>query len=312
MSANRANSLGSFVSGDTVNVAARLEQGAEPGEILIGERTVAAARGAFEFEMSAEIDAKGKPEKLVAHRVVHALSLMRPRGVSGLARAFVGRDQELRRLSGAYRAAVDERRPQLVTILGDAGVGKTRLVREFWRWLSEQKPEPLRRTGRCLSYGTGASYWAFGEVLKEHLGLLESDAPEVALDRLGDRQILGLTLGLDIARDLHPLAARDRLQDGWTEFLTEVVAEQPGVLLVEDIHSAEPQLLDLLEHVVGSVEGPLLLIVTARPELLDRRPGWSGRTGGELLELEPLSAEDSVRMLDELLAGGLPARVRAP
>jgi class 3 adenylate cyclase len=301
---------GSFVSGDTVNVAARLEQGAEPGEILVGERTVAAARGAFEFEMSADIDAKGKPEKLVAQRVVRALSLMRPRGVSGLARAFVGRDQELGRLSGAYRAAVDERRPQLVTILGDAGVGKTRLVREFWRWLSEQKPEPLRRTGRCLSYGTGASYWPLGEVLKEHLGLLESDAPEVALYRLGDRQILGLTLGLDIARDLHPLAARDRLQDGWTEFLTEVVAEQPGVLLVEDIHWAEPQLLDLLEHVVGSVEGALLLIVTARPELLDRRPGWSGRTGGELLELEPLSAEDSVRMLDELLAGGLPAALR--
>ena len=219
---------GSFVSGDTVNVAARLEQGAEPGEILVGERTVAAARGAFEFEMSAEIDAKGKPEKLVAHRVMRALSLMRPRGVGGLARAFVGRDQELGRLSRAYRAAVDERRPQLVTILGDAGVGKTRLVREFWRWLSELKPEPLRRTGRCLSYGTGASYWALGEVLKEHLGLLESDAPEVALDRLGDRQILGLTLGLDIARDLHPLAARDRLQDGWTEFLPKWSLSSPG------------------------------------------------------------------------------------
>ena len=109
--------------------------------------------------------------------------------------------------------------------------------------------------------------------------------------------------------DLHPLAARDRFQDAWAEFLTDLVAERPAVLLIEDVHWAETQLLDLLEYVLGSAEGPLLVIVTARPELLQRRPGWGARAGGELLELEPLSAQDCVRMLDEMLAGGLPTEL---
>jgi class 3 adenylate cyclase len=305
----QARAGSSFISGDAVNVAARLEQAAAPGAILAGERTVAAARGAFEFEQPVVAEAKGKPDGVEARRVVRALSLMRPRGVGGLARAFVGREHDLERLYDAYRAAVEQRRPRLVTILGDAGVGKTRLARELWQWLPEQKPQPLCRTGRCLSYGTGTAYWALGEVLKEHLGLLESDPPELALDRLGGRQILGLTLGLDVGGDLHPLAARDRLQDAWGEFLTEIVAERPAVLLIEDIHWAEAQLLDLLEYVLGSIEGPLLVIATARPELLQRRPAWGARAGGALLELEPLSPQDAVRMLNELLAGGLPAEL---
>lgn len=300
----------SFVTGDAVNVAARLEQAAAPGEILVGERTVAAARGAFEFDEPAAVEAKGKPEGIVARRLVRALSLMRPRGVGGLALAFVGRDQELDRLRRAYQMAVEERRPRLVTILGDAGVGKTRLVRELWEDLHEQQPEPLRRTGRCLSYGAGTAYWALGEVLKEHLGLLDSDAPELALERLGAREILGLALGLDVAGDLHPLAARDRFQDTWAEFLTDVVTERPAVVLVEDIHWAEDQLFDMLEYLLAGVQGPLLVIATARPELLARRPGWGVRAGGELLELEPLSEEDSLRMLDELLAGVLPPELR--
>jgi class 3 adenylate cyclase len=305
----KARAGSSFVSGDAVNVAARLEQAAVPGAILVGERTVSVARGAFEFEQPTAVDAKGKPQGVVARQLVRALSLMRPRGVTGLAEAFVGRDQEVERLSRAYRATVEGQRPRLVTILGDAGVGKTRLARELWHRLPDQDPEPLRRTGRCLSYGTGTAYWALGEVLKEPLGLLDSDPQEVALDRLGPRQILGLTLGLDVARDLHPLVVRDRFQDAWAEFLTDVVAGRPTVLLVEDIHWAEPQLLDLLEYVLGSARGPLLVITTARPELLQRRPGWGARAGGELLELDPLSAQDADSMLDEMFAGGLPAEL---
>ena len=146
-------------------------------------------------------------------------------------------------------------------------------------------------------------------MLREHLGLLESDAPEVALERLGGREILGLTLGLDVARDLHPLAVRDRFQDAWAEFLTDVVADRPAVVLLEDIHWAEAPLLDLIEYVLGSSQGPLLVIVTARPELFQRRPAWGARAGGELLELDPLSTQDSDRMLDEMLAGGLPGEL---
>src|SRR5206468_10818962 len=229
----RAREGSSFVTGDPVNVAARLEQGAAPGEILVGDRTVGAARGAFEFGEPITIEAKGKPEGVRCRRLVRALSLMRPRGVGGLARAFVGRDDELERLRRAYEAAVETAQPRLVTLLGDAGVGKTRLVRELWALLATLEPEPLRRTGRCLSYGEGIAYWALGEVLKEHLGLLETDPPERALELLGDREILGLALGLDVAGDLHPLAVRDRFQDAWAEFFTSAAAERPVVLLVE-------------------------------------------------------------------------------
>jgi class 3 adenylate cyclase len=300
----------SFVTGDPVNVAARLEQAAEPGEVLVGERTVATARGAFEFGEAQTIEAKGKPGGVECRRLVRGLSLMRPRGVGGLRRAFVGRDEEMEVLERAYAEIEDRREPQLVTILGDAGVGKTRIVREFWERLGDRSPETLRRTGRCLSYGQGITYWPLAEVLKEHLGIFESDSPALVLERLGSREILGLTLGLDVARGLHPLAARDRFQDAWVEFLEEIIAERPSVVLIEDIHWGEEQLLDLLERVVRDTRGPLLLIATARPELLEQRPGWGTRVRATTLELEALSSEDAVRMLDQLLGGTLPGGLR--
>jgi class 3 adenylate cyclase/tetratricopeptide (TPR) repeat protein len=300
----------SFVTGDSVNVAARLEQAAEPGEILVGERTVATARGAFEFAERQTVAAKGKPGGVECRRLVRGLSLMRPRGVGGLRRAFVGREEEMNVLERAYAEVEDRREPRLVTILGDAGVGKTRIVREFWERLGGRAPETLRRTGRCLSYGQGITYWPLAEVLKEHLGIFESDSPAVVLERLGHREILGLTLGLDVAHGLHPLAARDRFQDAWVEFLEEIVAARPAVVLIEDIHWGEEQLLELLERVVLDTRGPLLLIATARPELLEQRPGWGARLRAATLELEALSSEDAVLMLDELLGGTLPAGLR--
>ena len=217
----RSREGSSFVSGDAVNVAARLEQAAGAGDILVGERsttrprpggpserTAAAARGAFEFGEPATVDAKGKPGGVAARRLVRALTLMRPRGVSGLNRSFVGRESELELLQATYKRVVAERRPHFVTVMGDAGVGKTRLVRELWERLGAQSPEPLRRTGRCLPYGHGITYWALGEIVREQLGLLENDPPEIAREKLGKHEILGLALGLEVARDLHPLAAR--------------------------------------------------------------------------------------------------------
>src|SRR5205807_3916405 len=121
--------------------------------------------------------------------------------------------------------------PVLVTIVGDAGVGKTRLVRELWERLDAELPQPLRRTGRCLAYGQATTYWPLAEVLKEHLGILESDSPDEVRRRLGDREILGLTLGLGVAHDLHPLAARDRLHEAWIALLSDLGADQPVVLL---------------------------------------------------------------------------------
>jgi class 3 adenylate cyclase len=300
----------SFVSGDAVNVTARLEQAAEPGEILVGERTVAAAQGAFEFGDPKIVKAKGKPGGVSCRPLVRALSLMRTRGVGGLARAFVGRDDELERVQSAYRAAVEGHTPVLVTVVGDAGVGKTRLMRELWEWLGDEEAEPLRRTGRCLAYGQGITYWPLGEVLKEHLGILETDSPDEVLAQLGDRKMLGLTLGLDLAGSLHPLAARDRLHEAWISFLSEQSAVRAVVLLIEDVHWAEDPLLDLIERLARDVAGPLLLLATARPDFVDRRAGWGGlRVAGETILLEPLPTDAAATLVDAL-AAELPEDVR--
>jgi class 3 adenylate cyclase/tetratricopeptide (TPR) repeat protein len=297
----------SFVSGDAVNVAARLEQAAEPGEILVGERTVAAARGAFEFGEPRTAEAKGKSGGIRCRPVVRAVSLMRTRGVGGLARAFVGRDAELQRLCVAFQRTVDGSRPVLLTVLGDAGVGKTRLMRELWERLGGQEPDPLRLTGRCLAYGDGITFWPFAEILKEHLEILESDPPDEVRRRLGTREILGLTLGLDVVGDLHPLAARDRLHAAWVELFTELASTRPLVVLVEDVHWAERPLLELIERIARDVRGPLLLLATARPDFAG---GWGPRLDHETILLEPLPPEAAATLVDELLAGDLPREVR--
>ena len=308
--AGRPREGSSFVTGDAVNVGARLEQAAAPGEILVGERTAAAVRGAFELDELRTVEAKGKPGGVVCRRLVRALTLMRPRGVSGLGNAFVGRGAELELLRASYRDTVDHAAPHLVTIVGDAGVGKTRLVRELWAWLAQQEPQPLQRTGRCLSYGQGTAYRPLAEVLKEHLGLLDTDSPERVLERLGDRRLLALAMGLDVAGDLHPLVARDRFQDAWIEFLSTLAAERPTALLVEDLHWADQPLVELLERLIERVEGPLLVIATARPELNELRPGWGKSARAGVLELEPLSPADSGLLLAELLATEVPSRLQ--
>jgi class 3 adenylate cyclase len=301
----------SFVSGDAVNCAARLEQASGGGEVLVGERTAALVRGAFEFGEERNVEAKGKGDGLVALPLRRALSLMRPRGVSGLHRAFVGRDAELDLLLATYARATGQGDPHVVTIMADAGTGKTRLVRELWERLGAEQPEPLRRTGRCLAYGEGITYWPLGEILKEHLAILDSDAPDVVRERLRGREILGLALGLDVAADLHPLAARDRLHDAWVEFVEQLASERPVVLLLEDLHWAEPPLLDLVERLAREVRGPLLVLATARPELLDARPSWGGGTrNASLLWLEPLQVADTAAMAEALVGVPLPPVLR--
>jgi class 3 adenylate cyclase len=298
----------SFVTGDAVNVCARLEQAAAAGEILVGERTVAAARGAFEFAEPSTVQAKGKPGGVVCRKLVRALSLMRPRGISGLQPVFVGRGGELADLQQVYDRVVATGQPQLVTVIGDAGVGKTRLVREFWRWLDRDPHRPLLRSGRCLSYGHGITYWPLGEVLKEHFGILESDPPDLVAERVAGREGLGFTLGLAPPEEMHPLTARDRLQTSWVGFLQELTSERPAAVLVEDLHWAGDELCDLLQMLAERVAGPALLVVTARPELFDQRPSWPA--GGLLLRLGALPAAEAGQLAGALLGSDCPAPIR--
>jgi DNA-binding SARP family transcriptional activator len=297
----------SFMSGDVVNVAARLEQAAVPGEILVGERAAALAGSAFEFGPARTVEAKGKRGGVPCRPLLRAVAQARPRGVEGLRRVFVGRDGELDLLVATYRHTVGQRETHLVTIVGDAGVGKTSVARELCERLRSQTPAPLVRVGRCLAYGRGVTYWPLGEILKELLGIRESDAPDDVRARLADNAILGLTLGLEPTQGLHPLVAREQLHAAWVELLEQLVAEQPTILVVEDLHWAEEPLLDLLDRLSREVQGPLLLIGTARPELLDRRAGWgSGRRNSAVVSLEPLSTQHTVRMAEELLASAMP------
>ena len=295
----------SFVSGDAVNVTARLEQAAAPGEILAGDRTVAAAAGAFEFGEPRAVEAKGKPGGVGCRPLLRALSLMRPRGVGAFARAFVGRERELALLRSAYKRTVEVGSPQLLTIAGEAGVGKTRLVRELWEALSLERPEPVRRVGRCLPYGSAGAYAALGEILKEHFGILDSDSPERVRRMLGGGEILALSLGLDVGGDAHPLVVHERFRHAWTALLEELVSVRPAVLLVEDLHWADPVLVELLEA-VRVVRGPLLLLATTRPES-------APLAGGETMPLEPLAGEAPEMLVASLLGteppAGLPALV---
>src|SRR5262249_15011833 len=181
------------------------------------------------------------------------------------------------------------------------------LVRELWAWLAEQEPQPLQRTGRCLSYGHGITYWPLAEVLREHFDLLEDEGADVALERLGRFRYLGLTLGLDVAEDLHPLAARERLHDSWADFLQELAGELPTLVLIEDVHWAEDDLLDLLDSLVTQVDGPLLVLATARPELLERRPAWHRWA----LPLEALGEATAGELLEGLVGPELPMQLRA-
>ncbi|HEX3220869.1 MAG TPA: AAA family ATPase, partial [Candidatus Limnocylindria bacterium] len=201
--------------------------------------------------------------------------------------------------------------PHLVCIFGDAGVGKTRLMRELWDWLSEQTPSPAQLVGRALSYGKGTTYWPMGEALKQHFGISEGDTTESVAHRLANHPYLGLTLGIGSGEELHPLVARERLQDAWVEFLTGLAANRPVVLLIEDAHWAEDQLCDLIDTLIAQVSGPLLVLVTARHELLDRRPAWGGaRERTSAVRLEALPPADSGRMLAELLGTDVPTQIR--
>ena len=297
-----AHEGGSFVTGDVVNVADRLQKGAEPGEVLAGERTVAAVAQAFEFAAPRAVEAKGKTDGVVASPVVRALRTMRPRGVGGLRRVFVGRDNELELLRVTYRRASAQSEPHLVTLVGEPGVGKSTLVSELWEALATEEPPPVNRTGRCLAYGTGITYHPLGEILREHYELREGAALEEVEARLAGREILALALGLDVAPDLHPVDARERLHAAAVSFVEELSSACPTVVVIEDIHWAEPDLLDLLERLATDVRGPVMLVATARPEVVELRPTWGlGKRNATVLWLDPLSAAAVSQLLEEKL-----------
>jgi class 3 adenylate cyclase/tetratricopeptide (TPR) repeat protein len=271
-----------LATGDAVNVAARLEQAAPPGEVLLGAPTLALLGEAVEVEPVEPLVLKGKAEPVPAYRLVHVRDVPE----RGHAARFVGRERELELLWESWERAVGERRCELVTVLGDAGVGKSRLTAEFAASLEARVVR-----GRCLSYGDGITYWPVVEVLKQ-LGTRPVDeAPATAI-----RSLLGET---------DATASGEEIAWAFRKTLERAAASEPLVVVFDDIQWGEETFLDLVEHVALLSSGaPLLLLCLARPELSERRPAWPAT-----VRLAPLDEAEVEELIPERISRELRERI---
>jgi tetratricopeptide (TPR) repeat protein len=275
-----------LATGDAVNVAARLEQAAQPGEVLIGLDTLRLARSAVEVGEERLLELKGKSEPVAAFPLLAVTGELE----RGFATPMVGRENELLRLRAVFDQAVRDHSCQLFTVLGSAGVGKSRLAAEFLAGLETQVVR-----GRCLSYGEGITYWPVVEILEQLSSLPAGDAARPLRSLRGGRE--------------EPGSAED-IAWAFRKLLEQEAQDQPLVCLLDDLHWAEETLLDLVEHVADlSRDSPILLLCMARPELLERRPSWGGgKWNATTVLLEPLDAAETERLLAEL--GGVSDQLR--
>jgi class 3 adenylate cyclase/tetratricopeptide (TPR) repeat protein len=294
-----------LVTGDAVNVAARLEQAAGPGQILIGEPTLRLVRDAVKAEAVEPLTLKGKAQPVRAYALMDVAS-----GAAGVARRLdapmVGRKDELEALHGALARATRDRGCVLATVIGVPGVGKSRLVDEL---VSLHEADAVVVQGRCLSYGEGITYWPVVEILTVVAGIAGVDGPDEIRSKIGrllegssDAEIVGERLaeflGLSGAT-----AAPEETHWAVRKLFEALATPRPLVAVFDDIHWAEPALLDLIEHVVTwSGDAPIVLLCTARPELLEERPDWATTSREAIsLRLEPLTHDESGRLIENLI-----------
>ena len=306
-----------MAAGDVVNTAARLQTAAPVDGILVGEATYLATERAIEYRAADAVQAKGKIDPVT---VWHALEARSHYGIDITRRvdtALVGRDRELTLLRDALDRARHQDEPQLVTLVGEPGIGKSRLVHELFVYIEGMPDLITWRQGRCLPYGDGVSYWALGEMVKAEAGILETDPDGEAAAKL-DRSATELIAEGDerrwVARHLRPLigltqerdSSSEAMEDGpsaWRRFLESLAERRPTVLVFEDLHWADDGLLDFLDDLIDwTRDVPLLVLCTARPELLVRRPDWGGgKLNTATLALAPLSDDETAVLLAGLL-----------
>jgi len=293
-----------LVTGDAVNVAARLEQAAVPGEVLVGESTYRLVKDAVEVEAVEPLELKGKTERVPAFRLVTVLA-----DVAGHERhldsPLVGRVKELEMLERALDRGRTERTSQLFTLLGSAGVGKSRIVQEF---LAGPASSVTVLRGRCLSYGEGITFFPLAEVVRRAGGIAEGDPPSTAREKLA-----ALVADAPDGERIAPLVAG---LFGWGEtgatedafwavrkLFEHLARDRPLVVVFDDIHWAEPTFLDLIEHLADwTRDASVLLLCVARPELLEIRSGWGGgKMNAISILLEPLAAHDASLLVDNIL-----------
>jgi class 3 adenylate cyclase len=269
-----------LATGDAVNVAARLEQAAQPGEVLLGEETHRLVRGAVDADPAPPLSAKGKSEPLTAFRLVSVLDDAPARRHDA---PMIGRQRQRELLEGAFANVVSERACHLFTILGAAGVGKSRLAQEFLAGV-----DATVVAGRCLSYGEGISYWPVTEVVKQLVPDGDVTGPLASI--LGDESAAGSPAEIAWA---------------FRKLLESRAAERPLVVVFDDLHWGEPTFLELVEHVADlSRDAPILLLCMARPELLDVQPAWGGgKLNASVVLLEPLAPEETSELIAALSEG---------
>src|SRR5919198_1142724 len=319
VSLDRAAEREGLVAGDVVNTASRLESIAPTGAAVVGETTYSATRHLFDFEPLQPFKVKGKARPLRAWRVMGPVGPDGPH--AGLLRTapFVNRLDEIEVLRLTFARARREASAQLATLLGEPGVGKSRLVQEFSASLLDLGKAVSWREGRCLPYGEGITFWALGEIVKAQAGILESD-PEDQASRKLEASVGALIQGRSeqdwLISRLAPLvglgtaegvgvAERTEAFTAWRMFLEAIAATGPLVLVFEDLHWADSALLDVLDHLVEWSSGvPIVLICTARPELYERNPGWGGgKRNSTTISLSPLPEDEITRLISGLLAG---------
>jgi class 3 adenylate cyclase/tetratricopeptide (TPR) repeat protein len=299
--AGDSGSAQSFATGDAVNVAARLQQAASPGEILIGGETWRLVRDAATGEPVEPLALKGKADAVTAVRLIDVAP-----GVPGLSRLdspMVGREPELAALQQAFQRSVDRPGCELVTVFGDAGVGKSRLTHEF---LSRLVGRAGVLRARCLPYGEGITFWPIAELVKEAAGITEADSPDQVRLRIGglvaDVEDAGL-IGARVAAAVGLGEGSGVIQETfWAvrRLLEALARTRPLAVVFDDIQWAEPAFLDLVEYVANfSKSHPLHLACLARPDLRDVRPGWGG--SGTLIALDPLSGTECERLIEGVL-----------
>ena len=305
------------VMGDVVNVASRLQTSAPRGGVLVGEQTWRETRRSIRYEQVEPFTVKGKEQPLDGWLAIEALSAAAAeRPLSAV--PMLGRDRELDLLSKTWQRVVDDRKAHFVVVLGGPGVGKSRLCRELRRVVEGEGGRVIR--GRSLPYGEGTGYGAFADIVKQTAGIFDTDLPVDALAKLGglveslvdDDRAVAVTEALTVMAGLGPgeLANRAALFEAAEVFVEALGSVQPVVLGFEDLHWAEASLVDLIEHLASHVrDAPVLILTSARPELLDSRPNLGGGLSRyTALALEPLDA----RTADELTRKALRGRRVSP
>ena len=310
-----------FLAGDAINTASRIQSAAPEMGIAVGQATYEATKGVFDYEELRSATLKGKAEPV---RVFHARSSRAHLGVD-LIRTdrgpYVGREIDLSLLKGLFDKSVSASSVQLVTVVGEPGIGKSRIVAELLAHAEAKAPALTWRQGRCLPYGDGVTFWALGEIVKAQAGILETDDPEVAAAKIDDavpagpdRDWLCQRLRPLVGVDAGSSAEREELFAAWRTFLETVAETDPTVLVFEDIHWADDAMLAFLEHLADRAMGvPLLLVATARPELFERHADFAaGLPNVNRINLAPLTDAETGQLVSGLLGAVVPPELQVP